>query len=152
MAFAVTVERMVEEYMRRLRTNTTTTDEATERITEIFDTTQPSDSTTGTPPLLSRITERSTAKSRSESLEHTEAIATDSTKASNSTAVTFTDDDDISSETESHEETETKCHEKSREPWWLAGLKILGFLSVAGFVLWLLHTVGTALRHFSNNN
>ena len=72
-ATAAIVERIVEEYFRRQRKNTTMTDEVTERITEIFDTSQPPDSATGTPPLLSRITEKSAAKSRSESREQTEA-------------------------------------------------------------------------------
>jgi len=37
-ATAAIVERIVEEYFRRQRKNTTMTDEVTERITEIFDT------------------------------------------------------------------------------------------------------------------
>lgn len=138
--------------MRRLRTATTTTDEATERITEIFDTTQPADSTTGTPPLLSRITERSAAKSRSESREQTEVTAAESEAQTQTGEATLTHDADTSTATESHEATEANSREQRSDPWWLTGLKIVGFLVAGGFMLWLLCTVGKAIKQFSNNH
>ena len=138
--------------MRRLRTTTTTTDEATERITEIFDTTQPTDSTTGEPPLLSRITEKSAAKIRSESREQTEATATESEAQTQTGAATLTRDADTSTACESREASEAKSREERSEPWWLAGLKIIGFLAAGGFMLWLLCTVGKAIKQFSNND
>lgn len=70
---AAATERIMKEYFRRLRESTTTTDKVTERITEIFDTTQPTDSSTGLPPLLSRTTERNEARQKSEIREKTEA-------------------------------------------------------------------------------
>lgn len=143
---------MVEEYMRRLRTNTTTTDETTECITEIFDTTQPPDSTTGTPPLLSRITERSAAKSRSESREQTEGITTETEVQTQTEAATLTHDADSYTATKSHEVTEAKSWEQRSNPWWLTGLKIVGFLAAGGFMLWLLCSVGKAIKQFSNNH
>lgn len=68
-------ERIMEEYFRRLRQSTITTDEVTERITEIFDTTQRADSTSGTPPLLIRTTERTEMRQKSENREKTEIVA-----------------------------------------------------------------------------
>ena len=68
-------ERIMEEYFRQLRQSTITTDEVTERITEIFDATQRADSTTGTPPLLIRTTERTEKRQKSESREKTESAA-----------------------------------------------------------------------------
>lgn len=100
------VERMVEEQIRRLWENKTTTDEATERVTEIFDTTQPTDSTTGTPPLLSRTTERREARQTSESREQTEVTKTDSTKAENNTDLILTDTELTQSELENREESD----------------------------------------------
>lgn len=100
------VERMVEEQIRRLWENKTTTDEATERITEIFDTTQPTDSATGTPPLLSRTTERREARQTSESRKQTEATKTDSTKAEANTDLTLAAKELTRSENENREKTE----------------------------------------------
>ncbi len=146
------VERMVEEQLRRQRENKTTTDEATERVTEIFDTTQPPDSATGTPPLLSRITERSSVKSRSESRETTEVRATDNSVATQTGAAMLRYQTDTATASESHEANESECSETQSAPWWLAGLKIVGFLVAGGFVLWLLYTVGKAIKQFSNND
>lgn len=100
------VERMVEEQIRRLWENKTTTDEATERITEIFDTTQPTDSATRTPPLLSRTTERREARQTSESREQTEATKTDSTKAENNTDLILAETALTQSEHENRKESD----------------------------------------------
>lgn len=105
-ATAAMVERMVEEQIRRLWENKTTTDEATERITEIFDTTQPTDSATGTPPLLSRTTERREARQTSESREQTEATKTDSTKAENNTDLILAETALTQSEHENRKESD----------------------------------------------
>lgn len=78
---AALVSRLFEERMNALRETTATTDEATERVTEIFDTTQPTDSVTGTPPLLSRTTERRNATSSEQTREQTEATAKEATEA-----------------------------------------------------------------------
>lgn len=137
--------------MRRQRTTTTTTDEATERITEIFDTTRPADSTTGEPPLLSRITERSAAKGRSESREQSEATATESEAQTQTGAATLTHEADTFTATDSHEATEGKSREQRSEPWWLAGLKIVGLIAAGGLMLWLLCTVVKTIKQFSNN-
>lgn len=151
-ATAAIVERIVEEYFRRQRKNTTTTDEVTERITEIFDTSQPPDSATGTPPLLSRITEKSAAKSRSESREQTEATTAGSTAEAQTKAATLTYEADTATASESHEATEAKSREQRSNPCWLTGLEIVGFLVAGGFILWLLCTVGKAIKQFSNNH
>lgn len=138
--------------MRRLRSNTTITDEASERVTEIFDTTQPPDSATGTPPLLSRITERSAAKSRSESRDQTEATAAESEARTRTGAATLTHDADHATTTESREATEARSRERRDDPRWLTWMKIAGFLAAGGFMLWLLRTVCKAIKQFSNKH
>ena len=52
-------ERLLNEWLAAWLQREETRDEATERVTEIFDTTQPPDSVTGTPPLSARIRELS---------------------------------------------------------------------------------------------
>lgn len=105
-ATASAVERMVEEQIRRLWENKTTTDEATERITEIFDTTQPRDSATGTPPLLSRTTERREARQTSESRELTEAAKSDSVKSEANTDLMIAAKELTRSENENREKSD----------------------------------------------
>lgn len=100
------VDRMVEEQIRRLWETKATTDEVTESITEIFDTTQPTDSATGTPPLLSRTTERRETRQTSESREQSEAAKTDSTKAEANTDLTLAAKELTRSENENREKTE----------------------------------------------
>lgn len=97
---------MVEEQIRRLWENKTTTDEATERITEIFDTTQPRDSATGTPPLLSRTTERREARQTSESRELTEAAKSDSVKSEANTDLMIAAKELTRSENENREKSD----------------------------------------------
>ena len=113
-ATVATLERMVEAQFRRLRETTIERDEATERVTEIFDTSQPRDSATGTPPLLSRTTERREARQRSDSREQTEAAATDSTKATKATAATLAGETATTAEAASLEMNETKSKEEKR--------------------------------------
>ncbi len=55
---AMRTERLLNEWLAAWLQREETRDEATERVTEIFDTTQPPDSVTGTPPLSARIRER----------------------------------------------------------------------------------------------
>ena len=105
-ATASAVERMVEEQIRRLWENKTTTDEATERITEIFDTTQPRDSATGTPPLLSRTTERREARQTCESRELTEAAKSDSVKSEANTDLMIAAKELTRSENENREKSD----------------------------------------------
>ena len=66
-------ERLLNEWLTAWLQRVETRDEATERVTEIFDTTQSPDSTTGTPPLSARIRERHEARSRSDSQAKVEA-------------------------------------------------------------------------------
>ena len=146
------VARAVEEQFRRLLETTTTTEAVTERVTEIFDTTQPTDSTTGTPPLLSRITEKSEASSRSESREQSEAKATGSETQTEASTATHSRDTAIDQEAESKEAGETERHEERCEPWWIAVLEIVGSIAAGGFLLWLLCLVGRAIKQFSNNH
>lgn len=94
------VERVVEERFRRLSETATSTDEATERVTEIFDTSQPTDSATGTPPLLSRTTEKRSARQTSEGRERTEAASTGHEEQTRTTASKLFREDAADSEAE----------------------------------------------------
>lgn len=115
-----------------------TRDEATERVTEIFDTTQPPDSTTGTPPLAVRIRERHEARSRSDSRAKVEAAQSDST-ATDCVAHSITDQaTQTDTEAESSGESETESREEKRgsnTPVWVAIVLSLVSLAVITIVI-----------------
>lgn len=113
-ATAARLERMVEERIRQRWKTISTTDEATERVTEIFDTTQPTDSATGTPPLLCRTTERREARQTSESREQSETTAAGTETLTLNTAETLAETKVTESEDESRNETESKSQEEKR--------------------------------------
>lgn len=108
------VERVVEERFRRLSETATSTDEATERVTEIFDTSQPTDSATGTPPLLSRTTEKREARQTSESREQTESATTGHEEQTRTTASRLYRDNAADSENENRAALETGSKEETR--------------------------------------
>lgn len=105
---------MVEEQIRRLWETTTTTDETTERVTEIFDATQPTDSATGTPPLLSCTTEKREARQTSESREKSEATSAGTETQAHAAAATLTEAKGTETEAESRNESEAKSKEEKR--------------------------------------
>lgn len=135
MATSAEVERIVEEQLRRLWESRSTTDEVTERVTEIFDTSQPTDSTTGTPPLLSRTTERWEARQTNECREQTEAVATDSASVFQTAATTLGHDSATSLEAENREESEARSKEEKRNgntlAWIVISLALLSLLAAA---------------------
>lgn len=108
------LERMVREQICRLWETTTTTDETTERVTEIFDTTQPTDSATGTPPLLSRTTEKREARKMSESREQRESTAAGTEAQTQFAAANHTKVSASETSAESRRENETKGKEEKR--------------------------------------
>lgn len=73
------VTRLLDERLERLRESATNTHEDMERVTEVFDTSQPRDSLSGTPPLLSRTTERRGRQTQSASREEERHIRSDTT-------------------------------------------------------------------------
>lgn len=94
------------------------TGETTERITEEYDTTQPADSLTGTPPLKRRTTEKSARESRKESTAGAAAAVNDSTAADisagtgrdSASAADFRSDQSGKAETSAKEERGGKNH------------------------------------------
>lgn len=130
-----------------------TRDEATERVTEIFDTTQPPDSTTGTPPLAARIRERQEAKSRSDSRAAVETAKSDSTAADIKAAASTDTAEATQTEAETSGESETENREKRGTSVGVTIAATLGGLLIAGFFIWLLATVaGAIIKHRSNNS
>lgn len=128
-------ERIMEEYFRRLRQNTTTTDEVTERITEIFDTTQRADSATGTPPLLSRTTERTEMRKKSENREKTESAAAEVEKKTLTDAAILSVNAAAASMAKSRMQNETRSEEEKHNGniagWICISLLLLAMASVA---------------------
>ena len=143
---------MIEERLRELRQTKSRSDETVERVVEIFDTTQPTDTATGTPPLLSRTKERLRTQNQTDSREQTEAIATGHAKADIDSHKT----EEAQSSRESNEQRQAAIDEKSREEkgrsWWVVALATLGAAAITGFLVWLVFTVIKAIKRFLNPN
>lgn len=116
-----------------------------ERVTEIYDTTHPMDSTTGTPPLLSRIRERHEAASHSESHVKAEAEKRDSTATSSTSTATETVKGEMQAAMEATGETRAENHEEKGSG------KPLAWFSLAMFLLTLV-VVAIVIKHRSNNH
>lgn len=121
-----------------------TTETNTERVTEIYDTTQPPDSTTGTPPLAARIREKHEAKSRSDSQAKAETSGSDSAATeygAHSTTDTVT-------QTETEAETSGESETDSREE--KGTDKSLVWITIAVSLL-SLAVIAIVIKHRSNN-
>ena len=144
-ATAALVTRLFEERMNVLCERTATTDEATERVTEIFDTTQPTDSATGTPPLLSRTTERRNATSSEQTREQTEATAKEVTEADIGQASTL----DSAAQTTSEEESRAESRGEIRQE--KGGRNPLVWVSLTLLVLAVAIIAITIKQHLNTN-
>jgi cobalamin biosynthesis Mg chelatase CobN len=131
--------------MNALREKTATTDEATERVTEIFDTTQPTDSATGTPPLLSRTTERRNATSSEQTREQSEATAKAATEADIGQNSTLDTSAQTTSEEESREESEGETRQEK------GGTNPLVWVSLTLLVLAVAIIAITIKQHLTTN-
>ena len=134
---AISTERLLNELLTAWLQRVETRDEATERVTEIFDTSQPSDSTTGTPPLSARIRERHEARSRSDSRAKVEAAKSDSTATDTAEAT--------QTEAETSGESETKSREEK------GGNKALVWVSIALSLL-SIAVIAIVIKHRSNRH
>ncbi len=140
----VKTERILSEWLTAWLQRVKSRDETTERVTEIFDTTQPPDST-GTPPLSARIRERHEAKSRSDSRAKVESNGSDSaasergTHSRNETAI----------QTETEAETSGESKTESREEKGTG--KTLVRVSIALSLL-SLAVIAIVIKHRSNNS
>lgn len=116
-----------------------------ERVTEIYDTTQPMDSTTGTPPLLSRIRERHESASHGESRVKSEAEKWDSTATSSTSTATETVKGEMQAAMEATGETLAESHEEKGSD------KPLAWFSIA-MILLTLAVVAIVIKQRSNNH
>lgn len=143
--------RIVDEHLRQERESAGRRDEATERITEIYDTRQRSDSATGLPPLLSRTTERSLATSLSTSRERSEATTHGYESESRMTEATQTREADTATESARHETADSDSREERGVKWWLTGLAYLGAFVLLGILIWVVCIIWRIIKLFSNN-
>lgn len=142
---AMRTERLLNEWLAAWLQREETRDEATERVTEIFDTTQPPDSVTGTPPLSARIRERHETRSQSDSRAKVETAKSDST-ATECEAHSRTDEatqTDIEAETSGESEAESR-EEKGAD-------KTLVWVSIA-LSLVSLAVIAIIIKHRSNRH
>lgn len=146
------IMRIVEDSFRQLLESTTTKEEATERITETFDTSQPIDSITGTPPLQRRVTERSESREKSDTRTHNEGTTTARTEADIGTKTDIAQTSATMENEESREKNEAESREERKESGTLVILEIAAGVIISLFMLWLLLTVGKAIKSFSKTN
>lgn len=124
-ATAAMLERVVDERFRRMSETTASADVEAERVTEMFDTALPTDSVTGTPPLLSRTTERRRERLASESRERAEAASSERQEQARTTAAK------LSRESGADSEAENMVESKSREVKQGGGYPVWAMLSLA---------------------
>lgn len=129
-----------------------TRDESTERVTEIFDTAQPPDSITGTPPLLSRIWEKHEIRSRSDSRVKTALAKCDSASADIRATATADDNTTTKSNATVSGNSMTRSSEKRGTPVGTAIAGILAGLIMTCFFLRLSAAVVKAIIHRQKNN
>lgn len=141
---AIRAERLLNEWLAMWLQREETTETNTERVTEIYDTTQPPDSTTGTPPLAARIREKHEAKSRSDSQAKAETTGSDSA-ATEYGAHSMTD---TATQTETEAETSEESETDSREE--KGTDKSLVWISIAVSLL-SLAVIAIVIKHRSNN-
>ena len=141
---AIRAERLLNEWLAMWLRREETTETNTERVTEIYDTTQPPDSTTGTPPLAARIREKHEAKSRSDSHAKAETSGSDSA-ATEYGAHSMTD---TATQTETEAETSGESETDSREE--KGTDKSLVWISIAVSLL-SLAVIAIVIKHRSNN-
>ena len=142
---AISTERLLNELLTAWLQRVETRDEATERVTEIFDTSQPPDSTTGTPPLSARIRERHEARSRSDSRAKVETAKSDST----ATDIKATAATDTAEATQTEAETSGESEAESREE--KGGNKALVWVSIALSLL-SIAVIAIVIKHRSNRH
>lgn len=117
----------------------------TERDVEIYDTHQPSDSTTGKPPLLAKIRERSHGESRGEQTESAKATLADSIHIESADSLRHNSAGKSTAAAKNNSRAQTKSREEKadsgRAVW---AILILSALIVAGGIL--------AFKRYSNNH
>ena len=141
------IERMVSEQLSRFLENRRTREEDSERVTEIFDSTQPVDSLTGTPPLKGRVTERSNCRESDDTKNREESVSMDYGSEESNRNVRVTEDSGSIEREESHSDEETRSDQQREMPAAHSLLLMLGGVMVSAFFLWLLLTVGKAVRN-----
>ena len=146
------IEQMVNERFRQLLESTTTTEEATERITEMFDTSQPIDSLTGTPPLQSRVTERSESQEGNNTRIQNESTSTSRAEADIGVATDLAATATTSKNEESRVKSEAESREERKARGALVILEIAAGILILLYLIWLLLTVCKAIKSFSKTN
>lgn len=110
--------------------------DVSETITEEFDTTQPVDSSTGTPPLKSRKTEKHDRKSQTTSTEkeetHTTQQATSQSDLQQSVMDSITNKTDIDRE----KENQSEAIQKTGLNWWQTTLCTIGGFCLLALLVW----------------
>lgn len=143
---------MTDERVIALRESVSATDEETECVTEIFDTSLPAESATGTPPLLSRITERKAHRSRRHDRERNEAEKSDTMAARATRSAVAQSAATTEIRAEGSQKSDGEIREERKQPSSLTIVQIVTGLVISLSMLWLLLTVIRAIKQLSNKN
>ena len=116
-------------------------------MTEIFDSTQPVDSLTGTPPLKGRVTERSNRRESDDTKNREESVSMDYGSEEFNRNVRITEDSGSMESEESYSDEEMNSDEQRGISASHYLILTLGGVMISVFFLWLLLTVGKAVRN-----
>lgn len=139
--------RILTEHLNRLLESRISREEDTECVTETFDSTQPVDSLTGTPPLKSRVTKKSKSRENAKTRNREESVSTRCEAEKTNRNVQITEESSSMESEESHWDEEIRSNEERKIPAWYSLILILEGVMISAFFLWLLLTVGKAVRN-----
>lgn len=142
---ATQTERFLTEWLTAWQEKVESGEWRSEIVTEIYDTSQPTDSTTGTPPLLSRTREKREAANRSESRAKSDAEKRDSTATASTATATESANGKMQSANKTTGATRAENHEEKGNNKTLAWVSLaLSLLSLA--------VIAIVIKQRSNNH
>lgn len=139
--------RVLTERLNRILESRRTREEGTERVTETFDCTQPVDSLTGTPPLKSRVTEKNNSRESADTRNREESVSMGCEAEETNRKVQKAEGSDSMEREEHHSHEEVTSDERRDQSASHSLLLTLGGVMISAFFLWLLLTVGKAVRN-----
>lgn len=121
------------QHLARLLNSQLDQDEEVETVTEVFDTSQPTDSLTGTPPLKSRTTEHRRTKSQ----EQTQATEQLNTHSGSVETTEQQHEEQTVTDTAIEGDTQIEVEQRYSMTWLQRTLCYIGIAALVALLLWI---------------
>ena len=130
-------QQMIQQQTERNLQMENKTNDVSEIVTEVFDTTQPVDSTTGTPPLKKRVTEKHDQHSEVSTTETEKTKTEQQTSQHVDVHHEATDSITENSDVEREKKSRTDAKEKTGLNWWQTTLCTIGGACLLALLIWI---------------